>query len=83
MHDGDDTLHFLTMIHSINDYPKEENNCDDDSIMFLPDDGHVGDTVITENVDLSSNSSFHIGGAKYRIHLRKIYHYRNYHSQND
>ena len=52
-----------------------------DFITILPDDGHLGDTVIPENTDLSSNkipeirylllSSINIYGAKYRIYSSK------------
>ena len=55
IHDDDDTLHLFPRIQNSNAYTKEENNCGDDSIMFLPYDGHMGDTVISENTDLSSN----------------------------
>ena len=60
------------MIHNINAYSRSENNCGDDSIMFLPDDKHLCDTLISENTDLIRNqiykriysvlSSLHIGG---------------------
>ena len=49
--------------------------------MFLPDEGHMCDTIIAENKDLRRNkisesidsvlSSLHIGGSKYRIYSSK------------
>ena len=74
MYDEYDTLHFYPMRQNINDYPREENKCGDDSIMFLIDYRHVCDTKIDEDTDLISNEiydiiyyllpSTHIGGAK-------------------
>ena len=77
MHDEDDTLYLLPMRHIRNAYPREENNCGDDSVMFLIDERHMGGTIISKNTDLRSNnvpesrylvlSYLHISGAKYRI----------------
>ena len=77
IHEEDDTLHLALMKHNTNAYPREENNCSDDSIMFLPDDRHMCDIVISKNTDLSSNKNFeiiysilyslNIGCEKYRI----------------
>ena len=74
IHHEDDTLHLFTMRQNSNAYPREEKSCGDDSIIFIPDDRHVGDAVIAENTYHSSNkiyeiicsvlSSIHIGGAK-------------------
>ena len=50
--------------------------------MFLPDDGNLCDTIVSENTDLRINNipesidsviySLHIGGTKYRIYSQKI-----------
>ena len=77
IHDEYDTINFKPIRQKINTYPRQENNCGDDSIMFLPDYGNLCDTVIAENTDLSINKMYesiylvlsyiHIGGTKYRI----------------
>ena len=64
-------------IHNRNSCPSEHNNFDDDSSTYLLYDGHFCDTIIPENIYLSSNniperkyfilSSLHMGGEKYRI----------------
>ena len=76
------TLNLFTMIQNGKDYPRGENNLGDYFSMFLTDDCNLCDTIIADNTDLRSDniteiidsviSSFHIGGAKYRIHSRKI-----------
>ena len=73
----DDALNFYPKRQSINYYPEEGNNWGGDSSIVLLDDGHLGDTVIPDSIDLSSNnipeirysvlSYLHIYGEKYRI----------------
>ena len=80
-HDEYNTLHLSSTAQNRNDYPMKENNCGDDYITFLPDDRHVCDAVISENIYLGSNkfsesivlvlSFIHIGGEKYMIYSRK------------
>ena len=50
-----DTLNLSPMRHIINAYPTGENNCGDDSSLLPPNDGHLCDTIISDNTDLSSN----------------------------
>ena len=45
-----DAINFSLMRHNINAYPREENNCGDDSIMFLTYYRHVCDTFITDKI---------------------------------
>ena len=44
------------MVQNSKAYPREENNLGDDSIMSLPYEGNLCDTIIVGNTDLSSNS---------------------------
>ena len=81
IHVEDYILNFDPLIQNINYYPREENNCGDDSSMSLLNYYHFWDTIIAGNIYLSSNdilgiidsalSSLHvgipIGDAKYRI----------------
>ena len=81
MNDEEDKLHFSPIRQNINDYPREENNCGDDSDIFIPYFRHVCDTVIADSIDLSSNkisesidsvlSSLHVSGVKYSIYSSK------------
>ena len=41
--------------NNINDYLMKEKNCCDCASMFLLYDGHLGDTIISGNTDLSRN----------------------------
>ena len=64
-----------------NVYPRKENNFGDDSSMVLLYNEHLGDTIISENTDISENITLenrdlvlsylhiriHTGNAKYRI----------------
>ena len=52
MHDEDDTLNFYPLRQNINAYIREEKNFGDDSSVFLPNDGHLGDTAVPENTYL-------------------------------
>ena len=51
----DDTLNFSPMRQNINDYPREDNNCGDESIIVLQYDGHLCDTIIVDNTDIMIN----------------------------
>ena len=55
VHAEEDSLHLSPTRKNINDHPGEENSCGDDSIIFLPYDGHLCHTVIADNIDFSSN----------------------------
>ena len=81
VHDEYDTLHLSPLRHNRKSYPREENNCGDDYIMFITDDGHMCDTVISNNTYLSRNknskiidsvlSHINIYGAKCKIYSGK------------
>ena len=42
-----DILNLSPSIKKINSYPRKENNCGDESSIFLLDDEHLGDTIIS------------------------------------
>ena len=50
MHNEEYTLNLSTMIQNKKAYPREENNIGYDYSIFLPDDGNLCDTIITDNI---------------------------------
>ena len=56
MHIEDNIMFFSPTIYNINDYPQEEINFGDYSSMVFQDDGHLCDTIISDNTDLISNN---------------------------
>ena len=81
MHVENDIINVSPIRKNRNFYPRKENNCVNDSIMIILYDDHLGDTIISGNIDLSENimmesrylvlSSLQIGlhtsDTKYRI----------------
>ena len=77
----DDKLNLSPIRQNRNDYPREYNNCGDDSSRFIPDNGHLCDNIIPDNKYLISSkipgsrdlvlSFLHICGEKYRIYSIK------------
>ena len=51
-----DTINFSPIGQNRKAYPREENNCGDESSMFLLYDRHWCDTIVAENTDLISNN---------------------------
>ena len=77
----DDALNLSPIRQNSNSYPSKDNTFVDYFSTFIPYGCHLWDTVIPENIDLSSNkipeirssvlSSIHITGTKYRIYSSK------------
>ena len=94
MHIDNDLLNLPPIRNKRNFYPRKEKNCGDDFSTIIIDDDNLCDTIISRNTDLRRNnipesiylvlSSLHIGGAKYRVYLRKNTNWHKYyHLQND
>ena len=47
MHDEDNILSFFAIRQNCKEYPREENNLGDDYSMYLTNDCHMCDTVIS------------------------------------
>ena len=60
MHMEDDILNSYPIRKNRNYCPRKENNCGDDSTMFLIDNYNLCDTIIADNTDLSSNNIIEI-----------------------
>ena len=56
VHDEDDTLNLSHIVQNINVYTRELNNRGDYTSMFIPDNRHLCDTIISENTDLRRNN---------------------------
>ena len=83
MHVEDDILNFSSIRQNRNYYPREDNNCGEDSSMtVLIDDDHLCEAIIDGTKDIrvhkilesrdSVLSSVQIGDAKCRVYSRKI-----------
>ena len=55
MHVENDIINVSPIIKNRNFYPGKENNCGNDYIMIILYDDHLGDTIISGNIDLSEN----------------------------
>ena len=51
-----DIVNLSPIRQKTNFYPREDNNCGDDSRMVLLGEGHLSDMVIPENTYLSSKT---------------------------
>ena len=56
MHNEYDTLNFWLIRQNSNSYPREENNCGDDSSIFILDYDHLFGTIIDGNTYIISNN---------------------------
>ena len=51
-----DILNLSHIRQNRDNYPRGDNNCGDELSMFLIDDGHLCDNIITGNKDIRSNN---------------------------